>query len=94
MEPASVVSVLTKLQAGDPGFEPKRRHAILSVFKMSILALRPTKCSYLDKEVGCEVDRSSPPSAKVINEWSCVSTSPIYICGMDIFYRNSVFIVM
>jgi len=84
MEPDNVVSVLTKLRAGDPGFEPKQRHAILSVFKVSIMALTPTKCSYLGKVVGCEADCSSP-SAKVINEWSCVSTSPIYFCGMDTF---------
>jgi len=31
----------------------------------------------------CEADHSPPPSAKVKNEWSCTSTPPTCLHGMD-----------
>jgi hypothetical protein len=35
------------------------------------------------KHLGREVYHSSPPSAQVMNEWGCISTSPISLHGVD-----------
>jgi hypothetical protein len=35
------------------------------------------------KQTGYEVNHSFPSSAKVKNEWSCTSTPPISLHGMD-----------
>jgi len=32
---------------------------------------------------GREIDRSHPPSAEVKNEWSCTSSPPVCLRGMD-----------
>ena len=35
------------------------------------------------KRPGRKVNHSTPPSAEVTNEWSCTSTSPVCLYGMD-----------
>jgi len=42
------------------------------------------------KHSGREVYHSSPPSVEVMNEWSCISTSPVCLHGVD---RNFFLIV-
>ena len=88
----SAVGIVTRLRAG------RSRVQILAVDKecmslpgMSIPALGPTQpplqwvTGFFPgvEQPGLFVDNSVPFSAEVKNDWSCTSTPPICLCGVD-----------
>jgi hypothetical protein len=86
----SSVCILTRLWAGQLGFNSLQRQGICLSTTASRPALRPTQppiqcvlgtLSPGVKQPGCEVDHSPPPSVEVKNAWSYTSIPPICLTG-------------
>jgi hypothetical protein len=87
----SLVGIVTRLQAGQSGFNSWQGLGIFLFATMSRLAQGPTHSpvqwvlgflSVRIKWLECEGDHSPPSSTEVMNLWSYTSTPPISFHGM------------